>query len=54
VTGAYVHLVNGDRLLADCARSYGPGLIQLGTPLEVCGHRVIPVASIVQILFDGE
>ena len=54
VTGAYVHLQNGETWLADSAFVFGPGVLQLGTPLEDRGHRVVPVGWIVGLSFDGE
>ena len=54
VTGAYVHLQNGETWLADDAYSFGPGVLQLATPLEDRGHRVVPVGWIVGLSFDGE
>ena len=54
VTGAYVHLQNGETWLADDAFPFGPGVLQLGTPLEERGHRVVPVGWIVGLSFDGE
>jgi hypothetical protein len=54
VSGAYVHTTDGEIWMVDCAHSYGPGLIQFGTPLNQRGHRVIPVSAIIQISFDAE
>lgn len=54
ITGAYVHLQNGESWLADSAFAFGPGVLQLGTPLEDRGHRVVPVGWIVGLSFDGE
>ncbi len=54
ITGAYVHLQNGETWLADSAFAFGPGVLQLGTPLEERGHRVVPVGWIVGLSFDGE
>jgi hypothetical protein len=54
VTGAYVHLQNGETWLADSAFAFGPGVLQLGTPLEERGHRVVPVGWIAGLSFDGE
>ena len=54
ITGAYVHLQNGETWLADSAFAFGPGVLQLGTPLEERGHRVVPAGWIVGLSFDGE
>ena len=53
VTGAYVY-IGGDFMLVDDIQLIGPDLLQLGTPLENRGWRVVPVSAITQITFDSE